>query len=94
MHQDYKDTIKDALAALHKAETQIFTALVNVGFAGQYSDISRLHEIGEVLNLEIAMFEDTGDENLTLLVHLVKDVARVKHSLANLNNIDINTIEE
>jgi hypothetical protein len=64
--------LKYAVKTLHQAEIELFTAMVNVGFKGTYEDISRLHETGEVLNLELAMFEGTEDANLEALVEVVK----------------------
>lgn len=87
--QDYKQTIEDAIRTLHEAEIEVFTAMVNVGFKGAYDEISKLHEVGEILNLEIAMFENTGDNNLDLLVKIVKEISRTKHQMINLNNLDI-----
>ncbi|MBA2330573.1 MAG: hypothetical protein ACR2KB_11400 [Chitinophagaceae bacterium] len=87
--EDYQDTLKDAVRILHDAEIEIFTAMVNVGFKGTYDEISKLHEVGEVLNLEIAMFENTGDANLDTLVKIVKEISRTKHQLININGLDI-----
>ena len=87
--QDYKETIEDAIRTLHEAEIEIFTSMVNVGFKGAYDEISKLHEVGEILNLEIAMFENTGDTNLDALVKIVKEISRTKHHLININGLDI-----
>lgn len=87
--QDYRDALTEAVNTLQEVENQVFTAMVNVGFAGEYRDISELHEPGEVLNLELAMFEDTNDQNLTSLVELVKEIAAVKMKLINLNALEV-----
>jgi hypothetical protein len=86
---DYNTTLEEAAKVLNEAENMIFTAIVNVGFAGEYLDISQLHEEGEVLNLELPMFEDTDDQNLTLLAELVKEIVAVKERLINLNRLQI-----
>jgi hypothetical protein len=86
---DYRESLGDAVRALHQAEIELFTAMVNVGFKGAYADISRLHETGEVLELELAMFERTDDANLEAMVELVKQVARTKQSLISLNALDV-----
>ena len=64
--QDYKKSLEDAVAVLHKAETEIFTAMVNVAFAGEYKGISEVHDEGEILNMELAFFENTEDTNLDI----------------------------
>jgi hypothetical protein len=88
-HPDYRESLEDAVRALHLAEIDLFTAMVNVGFKGVYADIARLHEPDEVLNLELAMFEGTEDANLDALVAIVKQVARTKQSLISLNALTI-----
>jgi hypothetical protein len=86
--EEYKQWLVDAVRTLQNAENEIFTAMVNVGFSGVYKDISRVHEPGDVINMELAMFEDTDDQNLELLVEAVKKIAEIKESLMNLNGID------
>ena len=86
---EYRESLEDAVRALHLAEIDLFTVLVNVSFKGVYADIARLHEPDEVLNLELAMFEATGDTNLNALVEVVKQVARTKQSLISLNALTV-----
>lgn len=58
--------------------------MVNVGFIGTYADIKRLHEEGKVLDLELDMFEDTGDTNIDPLANVIGQVARTKRQLISL----------
>ena len=81
--------MQEAVYALNNAENEIFTAMVNVGFKGVYDDISKLHERGEVLNLELAMFERTGDLNIDKLIESIQAVAKAKLALINLNALAI-----
>ncbi len=92
--EHYKKTIEQAVYALHEAETEIFTAMVNVGFAGVYEDISKVYDHGESINLELAMFENTSDTNLDLMVDLINQLVSVKNSLMNLNNLDLDLDRE
>jgi hypothetical protein len=84
---DYKVALEDAAKTLEEVENLLFTAIVNVGFAGEYSDISQLHDEGEVLTLELPMFEDTDDQNLTLLTGVLKEIVAAKERLINLNGL-------
>lgn len=86
---DYREALEEAVRTLHKVEIELFTAMVNVGFKGPYDDLSKLHEVGEVINLEVAMFEETGDHNVDLLIGALKNVAKVKQEILNINAIDI-----
>lgn len=84
---DYKAKVFEGLKALAMAERELFTAMVNIGFSGVYDDISKLHSVGEVLDLELAMFEDTDDANLNLYSSMVRKMMETKLRLMNLNNL-------
>jgi hypothetical protein len=90
MEQDeYREALTDAVYELQEVENKVFTALVNIAFKGVYDDLSKLHEPGEVMNLELPMFEETGDTNLDLLVRLVKKIAHIKKQLMEDNALDV-----
>src|SRR6476660_6311042 len=91
---EYKQWLEDAVHTLQNAENEVFTAMVNVAFSGVYKDISRVHEPGDVINMELAMFEETNDQNLDLLVDAVKKIAEIKESLININALEIDLDEE
>jgi hypothetical protein len=86
---NYQEALIEAVKTLHAVEIKVFTAMVNVGFTGPYEEISNLHEVGEVLNLEVAMFENTGDANLDVLTGLVKQISGIKRRLINLNALKV-----
>lgn len=86
---EYRQWLEEAVRTLQHAENEVFTAMVNVGFSGVYKDISRVHEPGDVINMELAMFEDTDDQNLELLVEAVRQIASIRQSLMNLNGIEL-----
>ena len=90
----YKKTLEQAVYLLHDAETELFSAMVNIGFAGVYEDISKVYEHGESINLELAMFENTSDANLDLMVDLIQQLINVKNSLINLNNLQVDLDKE
>ena len=87
--QDYKQTLIDAVHILNNAQNEIFTAMVNVGFAGVYRDISEVHEKDEILTMELAYFENTGDVNVDTILEVVKNIFSAKHTLINLNTLKI-----
>jgi hypothetical protein len=88
-NEQYTSALEQAVYSLHNAETQLFTAMVNLGFSGVYNEISQLHEPGESINLELAMFENTGDINLDHMVEVIGKVIAAKNSLINLNNLEV-----
>lgn len=91
---NYKEALEQAVYTLHEAETQLFTAMVNIGFTGVYADISKLHEPGESINLELAMFENTDDANLDEMVDVISSIVKVKNTLINLNNLQVDLEED
>lgn len=92
--QDYKQTLEDAVHILDNAQNEIFTAMVNVGFAGVHRDISEVHEKDEVITMELAYFENTGDVNVDTLLDVVKTIFAAKHTLINLNALKIDMDED
>ena len=49
--------------------------------------------LGEVVNFEIEMFEDSGDANPEIIIKLIKQMEAAKQSLMNLNIIDQDEID-
>ena len=92
--QNYRDTIVEALNNLQKAQTGMFTAMINVGMAGSLVDINTAFDLGEVFNFEIEMFEESGDANLDIIITLIKEMEAAKQSLMNLNAISEDELDE
>ncbi len=85
--QTYKEAVITALECLDEAEGHVMSAVLNIAFAGEYKELGRLYEIGEILEIEPAMFEDTGDANIDLILKLVYEINSVKESIRNLNGL-------
>jgi hypothetical protein len=92
--QEYRDTILEALNKIEVAQTRMFTAMVNVGMSGSLVDLTDAFDLGEVVNFEIEMFEDSGDVNLEIIIKLIKQMEVAKQSLMNLNAIDQDELDE
>ena len=75
---DYKKTIEDAIIVLHKAEREIFTSTVNMAFAGEYKDISKVHDEGEIIKMEMEFFESSEDINVRTMADIVKKIFEIK----------------
>lgn len=90
--QTYKEALETALACLDDAEGHAMSAVLNIAFAGEYKELGRLYEIGEILQIEPAMFENTGDANIDLILKLVYHINSVKESIRNLNGLDALTL--
>jgi hypothetical protein len=86
--QTYKEALKSALECLEEAEGHTLSAILNIAFAGEYKELGRLYEVGEILQVEPAMFEDTGDGNIDLILKLIYEINSVKESIRNLNRLE------
>jgi hypothetical protein len=62
--------------------------VLNIAMAGQYKELGRLHQEGELVEVEPSMFEDTGDVNIDLLLKVVGVINDTKASIRNLNALD------
>jgi hypothetical protein len=87
--QNYKDAITDALESMDEAAIHTFTAVVAVAMAGPYKEISGLHEIGEIMQLEPDMFRNTGDINIDTILKVMDCIQEARATLINLNGITL-----
>ncbi|MDQ6608424.1 MAG: hypothetical protein M3Y85_01220 [Bacteroidota bacterium] len=86
-HQTYKEALLTAIDCLEDAEGHAMSAVLNIAFAGQYKELGRLYEEGELLNVEPAMFEDTGDLNINIILKVVRVINETKASIRNMNDL-------
>ncbi len=85
--QTYKEALETAVQCLDDAEGHAMSGVLNIAFAGEYKELGRLYDVGEILEIEPAMFEDTEDTNIDLLLKLVYEINSVKETLCNLNGL-------
>lgn len=92
--QNYRDTIIEALNKIEFAQTRMFSAMVNVGMAGELVDLNSAFDLGEVVNFEVEMFEDSGDANLDIIIKVIRHLEKAKQSLMNLNAVSEDELDE
>lgn len=63
------------------------STVLNIALAGPYKELGSLYEEGELLEIEPAMFEDTGDVNIDLILKLVAIIKKTTKSIRNLNSL-------
>lgn len=88
-HQTYKEALITALKCLEEAEGHAMSGVLNIAMSGEYKRLGRLYEVGEILEVEPSMFEDTGDPNIELILKVVALIQEVKASICNLNSLDV-----
>ena len=53
-----------------------------------YKELGRLHEVGEIFDMDSGIFRDTGDINIDAILRLVETIQQVKESIRNINGLD------
>lgn len=86
-NNDYRHGLTNALESLEDAEGHALNAVVNIAMAGTYQSISRLHEPGEIVEFEPAMFEGLGDTNIDILLRLFYQIRETREKIKNLNGL-------
>ena len=87
-HQTYKEALLSAIQCLDDAEGHAMSAILNVAFAGPDKELGRLYDLGEIFEMEPAMFRDTGDINIDAILKLVESIQQVKESIKNINALE------
>ena len=83
----YKESLTNAIDCLDEAEGHAVAAATNIALAGPYRELGSLFEVGEMFEFDPAMFEDTGDANIDIVLKVVADIAQAKESIRNLNSL-------
>ena len=81
--EEYRLRIMYTTEVLKIAEQEMFTAIANLSRAGIYYDVFNVFEPGEGIEMDLAMFEDTKDENVNLLSELMRHVIGVREYLSD-----------
>ena len=87
-NKHYRKHLKEAVRWLYCIEDGVFDAIVNIAFAGIYREIAKVHEDNELVEMNPAYFEDTGDQSVEALMKLFKGIQFTKQKIMHLNVID------
>ncbi|HEU4609423.1 MAG TPA: hypothetical protein VFS31_15005 [Chitinophagaceae bacterium] len=87
--QTYKEALVTALKSLDEAQGYILEGAVNIAMVGPYKELGRLHEPGEVLDINADMLRDTGDQNIDLILELADALEAVKEKISNINALNL-----
>lgn len=84
---DYRDTLIEAADLLREMEQRLFTAMVNTGMYGAFCEVHTSFDVGDTFEFEPEMFEDSGDNNLELIVGLLKATAAARSRMEERNGL-------
>lgn len=82
---NYRFTIIEAIDFLKLSQNEIFTKLVNVAMAGEYSDF--ISDDGDVIPSDISYFQKCDDQNVQVLIKYFERIQETINYLMNVNNI-------
>ncbi len=92
--ENYKDSLKEALQALVKANEIIFDSLVNVETQGDLNDWNATVPVGEVHQFDFEIFKNSSDLNVQLLVKLLENIGETYQSILNVNGLEMDGDED
>jgi len=90
----YREKILLTYKFLLETHEELQTRTINVGMTGVMADVNSVFKEGDTYNFDMDQFRDTSDTNLNLLVSFFDDLETLMNSLANLNDITEEELEE
>ena len=80
--QNYRFTVIEAIDSLNQTKNELFTKLVNIAMAGEYSDFE-----GDEMPADISYFQNCDDQNIQALMKQFNAIQDTIDYLVNVNNI-------
>lgn len=85
----YKENLKEALKNLIQVNESIFSSLIDISMQGELKEWNDSVPIGEVHNFDFALFKNSDDTNIQLLVKIMEHVNDTFHTIKNINSIEM-----
>lgn len=90
----YREKILLTYKFLLETHEELQTRTINVGMTGIMADVNSLFKEGETYNFDMDQFRGTTDTNLNKLVDFFDELETIMNSLANLNDITEEELED
>jgi hypothetical protein len=91
---DYREQIILTYRALINIHQELSDRIINVGMLGEFDEINEVFKLGETYDFNIDQFRGTGDANLNLLLKMLDELEEVMNSMANINGITEDELED
>ena len=85
----YRANLQEALQTLMSVNGSLYNNVIGIAMQGELKDFNDSVPIGEVHKFDFAIFENSNDTNIQLLVKLMKCVDETFLSIQNINNIKL-----
>lgn len=83
----YRAILIDSLNKLSNSRHEVFYSAINLAMSGELAEWNKGIEVGEVITLDKSLLESCEDTNIRLLTSLLIKIEDTFESLANLNSI-------
>lgn len=88
-YKNYRDSLKDTLRELVKIRGTVYTSMFEIIMQGELSEWSESVPIGEVHEFDFAIFQNSEDANIGLLVELYEQINSTIEAIKGINYIDL-----
>ncbi len=92
--EPYREKILLTYKFLIKTHEELLTRTINVGMLGELAEVNKVFVVGDTYNFDIEQFRGTPDTNLNLLVDFYDKLEDLMNSLANINAITEEELDE
>lgn len=90
----YRDKIILTYRALLDAHEELMERIINMGMTGDFAEINETFREGDTFKFDLEMFRDSKDQNLQLLLRFFDELENVMNTLANVNGIMEEELED
>ena len=90
----YRDKIILTYRALLETHEEFMEKIINVGMLGEFAEVNKVFREGDTFKFDLEMFRDSKDQNLQLLLNFFDELENVMNSLANVNGITEEELED
>ena len=90
----YREKIILTYKYLLEVHEELLTRTINVGMTGEMVEVNKVFAVGDTYNFDIDQFKGTSDTNLNKLIAFYDDLENLMNSLANINSITEEELED
>jgi hypothetical protein len=90
----YREKIILTYKYLLEVREELLTRTINVGMTGELAEVNKVFAVGDTYNFDIEQFKGTPDTNLNKLIAFYDELENLMNSLANINAITEEELED
>ncbi len=92
--EPYREKILLNYKFLIKTHEELLTRTINVGMLGELAEVNKFFAVGDTYNFDIEQFRGSQDTNLNMLIDFFDSLEDLMNSLANINAITEEELED